>query len=58
MWKRLPAAPRYGKWCAYLALLLMPGSFFVLRALWSAQKIRHLLVARSAVRPRVSAARA
>ena len=58
MWNRLSAAPSFGKWCAYVALLLMPGSFFVLPVLWAARMFRPTLAAKFAARPRVSAARA
>jgi len=58
MWNHLSTAPRAAKWCAYVALLLMPGSFIVLPVLWGARMIRQSLAARSAAQPRVSAARA
>lgn len=58
MWKQLSAAPGCGKWCAYVALALMPGSFVVLPVLWGAQKIRQVLAARYAAPQPASAARA
>ena len=58
MWNRLSTAPRAAKWCAYVALLLMPGSFFVLPVVWAARTFKPALAARFAGRPRVSAARA
>lgn len=58
MFSHLPAASRFGKSCAYVLLLLMPGSFFVLPVLWFARFFRQALVARCAARPQANAARA
>ena len=49
---RLPASHELGKWCAYILVLLAPGSFVVLpmlwifrhRALWSSGSPRRRLV--------------
>ena len=58
MFSRLSAAPAAGKWCAYLLLLLVPGSFFVLPAVWLVRFVRRPLPATGAGQPTVSAARA
>ena len=58
MWNRLTAARPAGKWCAYLVLLLMPGSFFVLPAWWCVRMVRQLVAARYAGPRPASAARA
>jgi hypothetical protein len=57
MLSRLQAVPRAGKYCAYLLLFLMPGSFVVLPLWWLARTFRPL-AARFAARSPASAARA
>jgi hypothetical protein len=48
----------YGKWIAYALVLLAPGSFVVLAAVWLARIVRRWQAARCVARPPANAASA
>ncbi|MDB5808560.1 MAG: hypothetical protein JWN94_682 [Betaproteobacteria bacterium] len=48
----------YAKWCVYALVMLAPGAFVAVPALWIARAFTRWRRARYAVRPQVNAAHA